>query len=141
MTNAQKWVAAFLVLFLLLFALSRIVKKDDVIHGDIQNFDESSFQGESSQEEDGLTLITKAGCSACHGGDLKGSVKAPSLISVKEYWSRDNLINYLRNPADYSGDKRFEQYKAKYNSIMPSYSRYDVQSLGKMADYLLNLEE
>lgn len=137
MTNAQKWIAAFLVLFLVLFALSRLTKEED------EYIDEPGYSEtfESNEQIDGLTLINRVGCTSCHGVDLKGSNLAPGLYSAKEYWSRDKLINYLRNPSSYSGDERFEAYKEKYKSIMPSFSNIDVKQLGVIADYLLSLEE
>jgi mono/diheme cytochrome c family protein len=138
MTNAQKWVAAFLVLFVILFLLQKFTQDDE-------NYEDVDFYGgeevESSPDDAALSLINRMNCVSCHGVDLKGTNLAPSLYKAKEYWSRDNLINYLRNPASYSGDERFEAYKKEYNSIMPSYSNYDVKDLGKVADYLLGLEE
>jgi len=64
---------------------------------------------------------------------------APSLKGLKEYWSsRDDLINYLRNPNSFMDSDRFKAYEAKYpNGIMPSYDNKDVKDLGKIADYLL----
>jgi hypothetical protein len=137
MTNAQKWVAAFLFLFLFLFILQRLTQDEEV-------YDEMDFYGneeaEINPDRDALSLINRMNCTSCHGVDLKGTNLAPSLYSVKNYWSRDKLINYLRNPSSYSGDERFEAYKKEYNSIMPSYSNQDVKDLGVVADYLLGLE-
>lgn len=139
MTNAQKWVAAFLMVFLILFALSRLTKEETAFDENVGYLDKDDT--EMQEATDGLTLINRIGCTSCHGADLKGSKLAPNLYLVKEYWSRDKLINYLRNPSSYSGDERFEAYKAEYKSIMPSYSNIDVKQLGIIADYLLSLEE
>lgn len=137
MTNAQKWVAAFLVLFILLFALSKLTKKENNEYAGSDSYGESSDEN-ASAEPDGMALITRLGCISCHGSDLNGTGVGPSLVQVKDHWKRDALINYLRNPSSYSGDARFEAYKAKYNNIsMPSYSNIDVKELGKIADYLL----
>ena len=66
---------------------------------------------------------------------------APALNMAKEHFDRNELINYLRNPADYSNDPRFAMYKDKYKGIvMPSYANIDVKKLGKIADYLLSLQ-
>ena len=138
MTNAQKWVAAFLGLFVVLFLLQKITQDD-------KNYEGMDFYGgeevENTSDTPALSLINRMNCVSCHGVDLKGTNLGPGLYKAKEYWSRDNLINYLRNPASYSGDDRFEAYKKRYNSIMPSFSNYDVKDLGIIADYLLNLEE
>lgn len=136
MTNAQKWVAAFLGLFLILFILGRVTKNDEPVHEMKHNYENQNTQ--QPADVDGLTLIQQSGCTACHGQDLNGTNMAPALVNIKEHWSRDGLINYLRNPSAYDGDKRFDEYRAKYkNIIMPSYGNLDVKDLGKIADYLL----
>lgn len=135
MTNAQKWVAGFLLLFLTLFFLNQITKDRN------DNNDAGYMSSSASVEKTGKELFVSVGCSDCHGTDLKGTKMAPSLYSAKDYWSRDNLINYLRNPLSYSGDERFENYKKQYpNKIMPSFSQVDVKDLGKIADYILSLK-
>ena len=138
MTNAQKWVSVFLGLFILLFILGRITKEDEVMYENNDNYGESTQEPENV---DGLTLINKIGCVSCHGVDLKGTKLAPGLFAVKSHFSRQQLIGYLRNPSSYDGDERFEEYKKNYKSLMPSYGNIDVEKLGVIADYLLNLEE
>ncbi len=135
MTNAQKWVAGFLLLFLILFFLNQLTKK--------QYGDEGAGYMSSSAAVDktGEELFLSSGCTNCHGTDMKGTKNGPSLYAAKDYWSRDNLINYLRNPSSFSGDDRFEAYKKQYpEKIMPSYSHIDVKDLGKIADYILSLK-
>lgn len=136
MTNAQKWVVAVFVFFIALLVLGRVTKNTS------ESYTDNSY-AESNENEtkiDGMELITKIGCTSCHGKDLKGSSIAPSLVSVKKYWSRDKLINYLRNPSTYNSDKRFEKYKEMYRTLMPSYNNIDVKQLGIIADYLLQLK-
>ena len=138
MTNAQKWVSLFLGLFILLFILGRLTKEDEVIQ-------ESDYYSESNSSQpaelDGLSLMNNIGCVSCHGADLKGTGLAPGLYTVKSHFSRQQLTGYLRNPSSYDGDERFEAYKAKYKTLMPSYNNIDVDKLGTIADYLLSLEE
>ncbi len=140
MTKTQTWVAAFLGIFLLLFSISYFTKSDEA---EIQHMgQDSEYQGgnSASSDQSGITLIRNNGCTGCHGSDLRGTNLAPSLMTVKNNWnSRDNLINYLRNPSSFSGDERFKEYKKRYTSIMPPYNNLDVKDLGKMADYLLGL--
>ena len=141
MTNAQKWIAAFLVLFILLFVLARVTKKEDSISENVDYYETENTQN-SEGERSGLTLINTIGCTPCHGADLKGTKLGPSLYSVKDYWRRDAIINYLRNPSSYSGDERFENYKAQFPGIvMPPFSNIDVKELGKIADYLISLNK
>ncbi|KAF0150904.1 MAG: hypothetical protein FD143_2413 [Ignavibacteria bacterium] len=137
MTNAQKWMAAFLGLFLILFFLGTITKKDDVIETLSPQMMQQSQQN-TSQHTDGFTLIKQSGCITCHGSNLQGSKMAPALTGLSEYWTREKLINYLRNPSSFGTDERFVEYKEKYkNVIMPSYNNIDVKDLGRMADYML----
>ncbi|MCX6169841.1 MAG: cytochrome c [Ignavibacteriales bacterium] len=134
MTNAQKWVASFLGLFLVLFLLGRFTRKEEMQIP--QQMGEQPTQ--SSGNVDGLTMIKQIGCISCHGENLKGTQLAPELVNLKQFWTRDALINYLRNPQSYSRDIRFDDYRAKYkNVMMPSYGNIDVKELGKIADYLL----
>lgn len=137
MTNAQKWVAAFLGLFLVLFLLGRVTRiEENQMSPTIGQMGEQPKQ--TSGDVDGLTLIKQIGCISCHGDNLNGTKLAPELVNLKQFWSRDALINYLRNPQSYSRDVRFDDYRAKYkNVIMPSYGNIDVKELGKIAEYLL----
>ncbi len=137
MTNAQKWIAAFLGLFLLLFLLGRLTRKEEESMPPMMG-QMSNQSAQVSGDADGKTLTQQGGCISCHGEDLQGTQIAPALANLKEHWTRDALINYLRNPSSYSGDKRFEQYRAQYkNVVMPSFNNLDVKMLGKLADYLM----
>ncbi len=94
---------------------------------------------QNTGELTGEKLFQSFGCVTCHGNDLTGSKSGPSLKGIKQYWSsRDNLINYLRNPNSYMDSDRFKDYKEKYpGTIMPPYNNKDVKDLGKIADFLL----
>jgi len=140
MTKPQIWVAAFLVLFLLLFVLGRITKEE----GTKKAAPEQNTVPQSNLSSENLSapeLIGKLGCISCHGSDLKGTRMGPPLHKVKENWGRDNLINYLRNPSAYMDTERFKEFQKEYPGlIMPSFNQINVKELGKIADYLLELE-
>jgi mono/diheme cytochrome c family protein len=136
MTNAQKWVISALCIFLLLLFIEIKTKKEEQPVPQMPG-QMSQQQTTASNDADGLTLINQNNCAGCHGSDLNGSAAAPALTSIKQYWTRDKLINYLRNPSSYSGDPRFDVYRSKYNAIMPAFNNIDVKELGKIADYLL----
>ncbi len=138
MTNAQKWMAAFLGLFLILLVLGRITKKDDSASAMPEQYMNEASDASASVEADGFSLIKNSGCITCHGSNLQGTKMAPALQNLKEYWTKEKLIGYLRNPSSYSSDSRFASYKEKYKNIMmPSYGNKDIKDLGKMAEYLL----
>lgn len=139
MTKPQIWVAAFLALFILLFLLQKATKKEEIKTPNLSTntVPQSNL---SSENVSGKELIARIGCYNCHGNDLAGTIKGPNLAGINKYWSRDQLINYLRNPNSFMSGDRFQDYKAKYpNVIMPSYNNIDVKDLGKIAEFLLLL--
>jgi cytochrome c2 len=136
MTNAQKWVAAFLVLFVVLFALSKVTKSG----GEEYNELEYIMNNSSEEEIDAPTLISNLGCASCHGVNLDGTSNGPNLHGVGENWSRSDLINYFRNPSSYAKGNRFDEYRKKYPIEMRSYNNVELKSLGKIADYILELK-
>lgn len=135
MTKPQIWVAAFLVLFILLFILARVTKEE----APVRDFTDVNMPTPTeSAELSGEDLVTNFGCTKCHGSDLSGTTMGPALKNLSQFWSRDNLINYLRNPSSYMDSDRFKDYKERFpNMIMPSYANKDVKDLGKISDYLL----
>ena len=137
MTNAQKWVAAFLGLFLILFLLGRITRKEEqTMPQTMGQMGQQTTQ--TSEDADGQTLTKQLGCVSCHGESLQGTQMAPALVNISKNWTRDGLINYLRNPSSYGGGARFDEYREKYkNTIMPSYGNRDVKELGRIAEFLL----
>ncbi len=138
MTNAQKWVSAFLGLFLILFFLGRLTVKEETSAPPISGGQIANQQAQVSDDADGPALVKQLGCISCHGGNLQGTNIGPALVNIKEHWTRDAVINYLRNPSSYSGDARFQQYREQFkNIIMPAFNNIDVKQLGKIADYLM----
>ncbi len=138
MTKPQIWVAAFLGLFLILFILEKVTVRSDLQVKPSNNA--APQMGQSAQPTTAVDLISSIGCTSCHGADLTGTNMAPNIHGVKKYWSRDNLINYLRNPSSFMSSERFKNYRAKYQVMMPSFNNIDIKNLGKIADYLLQLQ-
>jgi cytochrome c2 len=139
MTKPQIWVAAFLALFILLFLLARLTKEEDTsTEMPVENPVPQTNM--SSENLSGADLVNRLGCVTCHGRDLKGTTMGPDLYGVSQYWSRDKLINYLRNPQSFMDNDRFKEYKEKYQTIMPPFNQVDVKDLGKIAEYILSLK-
>ena len=133
MTKPQIWVAAFLGLFLILFIIGKITKKEEPVKQPT-----NMPTGPVSQDLTGEELFSSFGCANCHGEDLNGTKLAPALVNLKQFWGRDNLINYLRNPSSFMDNERFKEYRIKYpGAMMPAYGNKDIKQLGKLADYLL----
>jgi Cytochrome c len=137
MTKTQIWLASFLVLFLLLFLLEQITNKQGSSNSQISNpVPQTNL---SSKEMTPEELINKLGCVSCHGTDLNGTKMGPDLHNLTQYWSRENLINFLRNPSANLNSTRLNDYKNQYPGVlMPSFENIDVKDLGKIAGYLLN---
>ncbi|MFZ0453943.1 MAG: cytochrome c [Ignavibacteriaceae bacterium] len=137
MTKPQIWVAAFLALFVLLFLLERATEKNN--NENVQAVNNPVPQtGMASANATAPELISRLGCVNCHGTDLNGTQMGPNLKNISQYWSRDKLINYLRNPSSFMSSARFKEYQEQFpNTIMPSFGNIDVKELGKIADYLL----
>jgi mono/diheme cytochrome c family protein len=141
MTKPQIWVAAVLVLFLLLFFLEKETKRVDVQpKGAPPEIVQQT--GQSNKPQTPEQMVASFGCTGCHGADLAGTKMAPDLHNVKNDWTRDQLINYLRNPSSYMNSAKLKTLKEKYpNVMMPSFNNIDVKQLGKIADYLLSLKQ
>jgi cytochrome c553 len=138
MTKPQIWVAAFLAAFILLFMLQKLTK-DEEPPRDLSSQMNSQMTEENTNELTAEQLITNFGCTNCHGNDLAGTNLAPRLKNLSEYWGKESLLAYLRNPNDFMNDPRFKEYKEKYpNQIMPPYGNKNIKDLGKIVDYLLS---
>ncbi len=137
MTKPQIWVAAFLVLFVLLFLLERATQESKQETNTTQN-SPLPQTGMTSQNATAEELISRLGCVNCHGTDLSGTQMGPALKNISQNWSRDKLINYFRNPSSFMSSGRFQEYQQRYpNTMMPSFGNIEVKELGKIADYLL----
>ena len=141
MTKPQIWIATFLALFILLFLLSRLTKETETGQT-TKSVDSPVPQTDMSSENlSAKELTAKLGCITCHGNELQGTRMGPPLRNIAEYWSRDKLINYLRNPSSFTDTERFMKFKEQYpGMIMPAFSHIEVKELGKIADYLMELK-
>lgn len=138
MTKTQIWTSAFLTIFILLFVLQRATKTENNIHNDVAS---NYVTTVDDKKPDAAILMKNFGCVTCHGQNFQGSKVGPTLYNLEEIYTRDELINYLRNPSSYMEKERFKAYKEKYkNIIMPPFNNKDVKDLGKIADYILTLK-
>lgn len=135
MTNAQKWVSVFLVLFVLLLVLSRLTKKED--QESDSYYGEESVSTSESQEINAENLLANNRCYVCHGNDLNGSGMGPSLANVNANWKATNLVSYLENPKAFLSNPRMAALKDKYNREMPAVDHLTQEELNAIAEYLL----
>ncbi len=136
MTNAQKWVLLFFALFIVFLVITYMSNKEEETYS--KNYNQETATS-AQNSETGLSIYKSAGCASCHGEQLAGTGDGPALFKLSEKWSKKELINFLRNPSDFSKDDRIVKYKEKFgNSFMPSFNTIDAKKLGKLAEYLLS---
>ncbi len=141
MTNAQKWVTAFLVLFILLLVLSKMTNRQesetDLPASDMVTTENIESGAEQSSEIYVGDLLANNRCFTCHGNDLNGTGMGPSLANVSDNWKKVNLISYFQNPKAFLSNPRMAILKEKYNRDMPAQERMTQEELEALADYLL----
>lgn len=138
MTKPQIWIASFLVLFIILFVLGRITKEEEPVKNIPQTEITSPTTSENLSAEE---LIVNFGCVNCHGSELQGTMQGPALKNLSKYYSRKDLISYLRNPQSFMSSARLGEYREQFpNIMMPNFSNKNIKDLGKLADYLLGLK-
>lgn len=136
MTNAQKWVAGFLLLFVLLLALSKMTER-----GESKKDSYSSMEAESNQTTTAISvenILANNRCYICHGRDLQGSGMGPSLAKVGENWKKPSLVSYFQNPTAFLNNQRMVALKDQYNRDMPAFENLTQEELNALADYLIN---
>ncbi len=137
MTKTQIWLGAFVLAFVILFFLQELTTNKTEHPQGIDMTNNNKMEENSNQAQE---IMNQFGCLRCHGNDLKGTALAPSIIGLSSLYSRDEMINYLRNPSSYMEKDRFQAFREKYRTIMPSFNDKDVKDLGKIVDYLMSLK-
>ncbi|NOX66326.1 MAG: cytochrome c [Chlorobi bacterium] len=137
MTNAQKWVSIFLVLFVILLALSKLTSRNE---DETTNSSDKYNSTQTEQMSQAEILISNNKCMDCHGQNLDGSASGPSLAKVGQNWTKEDLLTFLKNPPAFSDDPRIQQYKGKYRKSMPAVDKMNDNELNILADHLMNLK-
>ncbi len=135
MTNAQKWVSVFLVLFILLLVLSKMTNREEGETTITENIESVETE---SVKIDVEYLLGSNRCFTCHGKDLNGTGMAPSLANVSDNWKKNNLVSYFQNPKAFLSNPRMAVLAEKYNRDMPAQERMTLEELEAVAEYLLN---
>lgn len=85
-------------------------------------------------------LWTLQGCITCHGKDGQGTPMAPTLHGKGTLWTRETLVEYLKNPTEYiRKDARLKEQKKQYSQTMPVYGMLPPAELEVLADHVLSL--
>jgi len=90
------------------------------------------------REAEGYRTYVNLRCLRCHGPDLAGTHKAPTLAGLERNWERERLMAFLRDPRGFEDrDPRLGALARKYEAhMMPPYD-LDDQILGVLVDFLL----
>lgn len=90
---------------------------------------------------DGETVWLEAGCVNCHGrdgGGMKGF--APTLHGKKQFWTRETLIAYIKDPQGYAAkEPRLRDQGRGYSLPMPKLPLPHAIEYERLADYVLAL--
>ncbi len=137
MTNAQKWVSIFLVMFILLLVLSKMTNRqgnenETTVFEDIESVETESVEINIDY------LLGSNRCYTCHGKDLNGTGMGPSLAKVGDNWKKVSLVSYFQNPKAFLNNTRMAVLKEQYNRDMPAQERMTMEELEAVAEYLLN---
>lgn len=135
MTNAQKWVSVFLVLFVLLLALSKLTESEEQTSDSYYN--EEIVSSSEPKELNVENLLANNKCYVCHGRDLNGSGMGPSLANLSANWKADNLVSYLENPKAFLNNPRMAVLKDKFGTEMPAVKGLSSEELKALAEYLI----
>lgn len=136
MTNAQKWVSAFLVMFILLLVLSKMTTRTES-ETEIVESEYGELVADQSSEINVEDLLASNRCFTCHGMDLDGTGMGPSLANVSDNWKKISLVSYFKNPKAFLSNPRMMVIKEKYNKEMPAQERMSMEELETLAEYLL----
>lgn len=134
MTNAQKWVSAFLVLFILLLVLSKMTSRQENETNEVENIESTANESSKIYVKD---LLANNRCYTCHGNDLNGTGMGPSLAKISENWEKISLVSYFKNPQAFLSNPRMAVIKENYNRDMPAQETMTQEELETLADYLL----
>jgi cytochrome c553 len=95
---------------------------------------------DSSMELPGRAIFEQQNCGLCHGHNAEGKATAPKLADLEDNWNKDQLVEYLKNPAQYAEeDPRLSSEGHKYPSMMPNYNFVSESDLQILSEYLLAL--
>jgi cytochrome c553 len=101
----------------------------------------SGGKPEAAAADAGKELFSAKNCVMCHGDNGEGKASAPALRMLKQYYTKDQLIEYLKDPNAYA-DKtpRLAERRGMFPRMMPSFRSTEPAELEQLAEYVLSLE-
>ncbi len=79
-------------------------------------------------------------CGLCHGMEGAGTQLGPTLQGKKKFWTKEKLVQYLKDPAPYTGkDPRLAEQAKKYSIPMSRFDMLPADELNQIAEFVLGL--
>ncbi len=86
----------------------------------------------------GAALFRSQACATCHGADGEGTAFGPTLHGKKAFWTREKLVEYLRNPQAYTEkDARLSAQARKYTLPMTRFDKLSQPEIEAVAEHVL----
>jgi len=139
MTNAQKWVTAVLVIFILLLVLGKMTKREDseTVYEDTYVSENVESEAKPSSGIYVSDLLANNRCFTCHGNDLNGTGMGPSLANVSDNWNKVDLVSYFKNPKGFFNNPRMAKLRDNFKTDMPAQEKMTHEELEALAEHLL----
>ena len=88
----------------------------------------------------GAELYRNQACSTCHGTEGTGTPFGPTLHGKKGHWTRETLVEYLKDPQAYAAkDARLAVQAKKFSLPMQRYDKLPPDALAALAEFVLAL--
>ena len=88
----------------------------------------------------GAKLYASLACATCHGETGAGGSLVLALAGKREHWTREKLVEYLKDPIGYAArDARLSAQARTYTLPMQRYDKAKPEELLAVADYVLSL--
>lgn len=86
----------------------------------------------------GAELYKSQACVTCHAADGAGTVFGPTLRGVSQHWTREKLVEYLKDPLGYAAkDARLSAQAKKYSLPMQRFDKLPPADLDAIAEHVL----
>lgn len=90
----------------------------------------------------GAALFREKNCVTCHGPAGEGRATGPELRNVGAHFTREQLVEYLKNPTAYAEkDARLAARMHDFDGMMPRFDYLEQTQLEQLADYVLALTD
>ena len=104
-------------------------------------FSDCGNEDQAHDDPPGTRLFAKHNCVLCHGENGEGKTTGPPLSGLREHYSKQQLLEFLRNPESYARhDDRLRRQLEGYVAMMPGYGYLDSLELEQLADHVLSFE-